>query len=130
MPRHWHDPIASAIAPLSCSSLLLLLATSCAVAPSAARRDPLPVTASECHGACRVIVSNTTGLPMDVSFGSAAASPLFLGTITGFREQEFDISGSSVPMLSARLRDGRQARCSRSAPRAAGVVRLACGLSH
>ena len=129
MPAHRHERVASAIEPLSFSALLLLLAAGCAVAPSATRREPLPVTASECHGACRVIVSNGTGLPIDVSVRSAVSSPLFLGTITGFRDQEFDISGSSVPVLSATLRDGRQLRCSRSAPRAPGVVRLACGLA-
>ena len=129
MARHWRDLVASAIQPRSLAPILLL-AAGCAVAPVATRRDPLPLTASECQGPCRVIVSNTTGLPMDVSVRSAASSPLFLGTITGFRDQEFDISGSSVPMLSAKLRDGRHVRCARSAPRASGVVRLACGLAH
>ena len=112
---------------LALSLCLSMAAAGCAVAPAAARRDPLPVTASECHGACRVVVTNTSGLPLDVSFHSAVSSPLFLGTVTGFQEQSFELSGSSVPMLSAKLQDGQRVRCTRVSPRAAAVVRLACG---
>jgi len=101
--------------------------TACAVSPTASRREPAPITASECRAGCRLVVTNKTGVSLDVSYHSAVSSPFTLGTVTGFREQEFIVSSSSVPMVTARLQDGQRVRCARLYPRTTNLVRLECG---